>query len=159
MATSGGSVSILQILALSYSLAVGYDPNAFWQYDTTPPQLVQNGWAKANEAIPLYIDLQAKVTLQPWGAHRPSVFVGGGIRNDFYPDGGSVYFQPWQDTYTFRAGFQWGPLELQYRHTCYHPVTPYATLAYLDGATIPIPRSEGAIDDFSITFKGTIGGK
>lgn len=150
-------MNILQILAFSYALAFGYDPNAFWQYNTTPPQLIRNGWVKPNSSLPLYVDLQARVTLEPWGDQAPSLFVGGGIRNDFYQDGG-VNFLPWQDTYTFRAGFRWGPLELQYRHSCYHPVTPYATLVYLDGSTIPIPRSEGWIDDFTITFSGKIGG-
>ena len=150
-------MNLLSILIFSYSLSLGYDPGAFWLYDNTPPALIENGAPATNTSIPLYVDFQGEATLAPWGANRPELFAGGGIRDDFYPLS-LTSFDPLQDAYTFCGGLRWGPVTLQYRHTCYHPVTPYATLAYLGDYSIPIPKSEGSIDDFSITFSGKIGG-
>ena len=57
------------------------------------------------------------------------------------------------------VGLRWGPIEVRYSHACYHPVTPFASYMYLNGEAIPIPKAEGGIDDFSISFSGKIGGK
>ena len=150
-------MNLLSILIFSYSLTLGYDPSTIFAYNNISAHAIQNGAAAPNTSLPLYVNLQGDVAIAPWGESGFQIFAGGGIRDDFYPVAWDN-FDPWQDTFKFDAGLRWGPIELRYQHVCFHPVLPYSTVDFLDGAAVPVPHFEGSIDDFSITFSGKIGG-
>ena len=151
-------MNLLSILILSYSLSFGYDPSTIFAYNNITAWAIQNGQPAPNTSIPLYANLDGEVAIAPWGEHGLQMFAGGGIRDDFYPVNWHD-FDPWQDTYKFRAGLRWGPVTIAYQHVCFHPVMPYSTIDFLDGAAVPVPHFEGATDNFSITFSGKIGGR
>lgn len=68
----------------------------------------------------LYTSLDAKVTLGP-------AYLGGGMICYFTPDG-VLNFSPFQMTYLFNLGLNFGNVQLEFEHSCYHPEQPYATI-------------------------------
>jgi hypothetical protein len=140
-------MNLLQLLAFSYSLTLGANNGALWQYQ--PLDYVAINW-------PMEVDLRAEIGLGPF-------FIGGGTRTDFEMLAWNSY-DPTQDTYTFNSGFRFKvsreiEMETGYSHSCYHPRSTYSTIKYLTGQIIAVPRFEGAIDDFYIAVRGCIGGQ
>jgi hypothetical protein len=140
-------MSLLALLAFSYSLTLGANSGAFDNYTVDP---------STEQAImlPLFVDLQAEIQLGP-------VFIGGGIRDDFNPEAWNVY-NPLQNIYTIRGGlrFDLAPglqLEVGGQHDCYHPEAAYSTAALPTGETLALPRYEGALDTVYLTIRGRVG--
>jgi len=130
----------LALISLNYNITLGTYSGGFVQYQ--PLAYVDIG-------NPLFVNFGGDVQIGP-------VFMGGAIRTDFNMVSITNY-SPFQNTYTFNAGLRFGPVEVGYTHTCYHPSDPYYMQYILSNIAIPIPASEGAVDVFYVMVKGRIG--
>ena len=142
-------MGFLQALVFSYALTLGMSNGAFDQYQPGAMRMVEVN-------LPLYIDMQTELALGP-------AFIDGAVRVDFKPSTFPSFVQN-QNTYSVGGGLRFvlSPgltMEARYRHSCYHPTQPYSLVHYLEGETLAVPRYEGALDVFSITVKGRMGGK
>ena len=82
----------------------------------------------------LYTTLEASL-------HYKALYVGGAMDCYFTPLD-LTHFSPFQMTYIFRAGLESGNVKLEYEHSCFHPMQPYATII---GNEIK-PKYEGGYD-------------
>lgn len=82
----------------------------------------------------LYTTLEASV-------HYRALYIGGAMDCYFTPID-LMHFSPFQMTYVFKAGLESGNVKLEYEHSCYHPMQPYATII---GNEIK-PKYEGGYD-------------
>jgi len=90
-----------------------------------------NGWivyeddqyqAWVQDKPSFYTEMDAEILL------LDTIFVGGSVRTDVRP----VYidnYDPYWMTYSFTAGFRFGPVEGGFRHSCFHPIQTYAGLS------------------------------
>ena len=115
-------------LALIFSLELGLAPQVgVLQYE--PWQWDHKAWQIG------YTELQAEVEL------FNLLFAGGGVRTYITPAGG-LNFSPNSTIYDFRAGLRRGPVEIGWRHRCFHP-----TIAYLPVLDINVTGLEGGYDE------------
>lgn len=101
-----------QMLLLSAALETGFISGGVFNYhDRTLPD-----W---REVGALYTELDATVSYGP-------AYVGGGFVCYFTPVS-IVNYSPFQMTYLFNAGLDFGTVQLGYEHACFHPTNPYGT--------------------------------
>jgi len=84
----------------------------------------------------LYTTMDAKV-------QSGIVYVGGQMDSYFTPLRWNM-FSPFQMTFVFRAGLDFGNAEIGYEHSCFHPLNPLATAI---GYEIK-PKYEGGYNKF-----------
>lgn len=63
-------------------------------------------------------------------------------------------FAPNTTVYDFRAGLRRGPVELGWRHRCFHPTLPYLPLRDQQ-----ITGLEGSFDEIYLRLSGRVGGE
>jgi len=125
-------------LSLFFALELGLAPEiGVLQYQ--PPQAVISKYEIG------YTLLEAEVLL------FDLLFAGGGVRTYITPGNGWT-FAPNSTIYDFRAGLRRGPVELGWRHRCWHPTLPYLPLRDQH-----ITGLEGSFDELYIRFEGRIG--
>lgn len=101
-----------QMLILSAALETGFISGGAFNYnDRTLPV-----WRDVGA---LYTTLEAKVSYGP-------AYIGGEVETYFTPIAWNSY-SPFQMTYIFGAGLDFGKLKLGYEHSCFHPMNPYGT--------------------------------
>lgn len=124
------------ILTLLFALEAGIMPLNQW-IQTEPLQYVeQPGY---------YIQLDAEVVA--WD----HLFVGGWTETYMHRNEDKFNFDPLQQTYQFRAGVRFDPVEIGWEHICGpHPVHTYPDFEGMERAPF-----EGAYDKFYIRFEGT----
>lgn len=89
----------------------------------------------------LYTTMEAKV-------QSGAFYVGGQMDSYFTPLSWNTY-SPFQMTYVFRAGLDFGSIEAGYEHSCFHPINPLATAI---GYEIK-PKYEGGINKFFVRIE------
>ena len=89
---------------------------------------------------PIYTSVQTDIQ---WGP----VFLIGGIRTDmFILEWNST--TPFQNTWNTGAGLRFGPAEIGWKHTCFHPMAAYQWQGYQ-----VTPKWEGGIDEIYASLK------
>jgi len=101
-----------RILLLTFAVETGFISGGTWNYSKLNINWVDVGT--------LYVDLEAKGSICP-------LYIGGAISTYFTPKS-LVNYSPFQVTYEIGAGLQSKGATLGYRHVCYHPLQPYATI-------------------------------
>jgi len=127
-------------IALFFALELGIAPNiGVLQYE--PAAAVESEWEIG------YTQLEAEVLL------FDLLFAGGGVRTYITP-GNSWTLAPNTTVYDFRAGLRRGPVELGWRHRCFHPTLPYLPLRDQQ-----ITGLEGSFDEIYLRLSGRVGGE
>ena len=127
-------------LALIFALELGVAPNVgVLQYE--PRSHDYSRWEIG------YTELSAEVEL------FDLLFAGGGVRTYVTPAEG-LNFSPNTTVYDFRAGLRRGPVEIGWRHRCFHP-----TIAYLPLMDVQMAGLEGGYDELYLRFSGRVGGR
>jgi hypothetical protein len=98
--------------ALAFAIEAGFISGGIWNYSERNTQWVEVG--------ALYVDLEARGSLGP-------LYVGGAVSTHFTPTS-LINYSPFQNTYEIGAGLEFDGVTLGYRHACYHPLQPYATV-------------------------------
>ena len=91
--------------------------------------------------LPMYTEIGIEATA--WGF----VKVGGSVRTSVYMTGW-IGFSPVDAMYGVWAGVDLGKIRVEWRHFCYHPVSPYTTWF---GDAI-VPNYEGGYDEVRIVI-------
>lgn len=101
-----------QAILLSASLEAGIISGGVFNYSTRSMDWIDVG--------ALYTTLSANVNYK-------AMYVGGQMDSYFTPISIANY-APFQMTFVFRAGLDFGNVKLGYEHSCFHPMQPYATI-------------------------------
>ena len=125
-------------IALFFALELGIAPNiGVLQYE--PPAAAVSEWEIG------YTQLEAEVLL------FDLLFAGGGVRTYITPGSSGRTFAPNTTIYDFCAGMRRGPVEVGYRHRCFHPTLPYLPLRDQH-----ITGLEGSYDELYLRFETSI---
>lgn len=77
------------------------------------------------------------------------VFIHAAVNTQVLPDS-ITNFVPIENVYSLGAGLRLGPVELVYRHTCFHPQLPWS---FLPERGVLVPNYEGAYDTVFVKIK------
>lgn len=103
---------LFKILFLSVALETGFVSGGVFNYSTRSMNWIDVG--------ALYTTLSANVNYK-------ALYVGGQMDSYFTPISIANY-APFQMTFVFRAGLDFGNVKLGYEHDCFHPMQTYATI-------------------------------
>jgi len=121
-----------QALVFAASLEIGGMFGGVYNYPVTDPLTL----------IPIYATMTGEVE---WNG----LYVGGQM--DCYFLAIEVNnFQPFQNTYTFRAGYRNGHMTIGFEHICYHPMQTYYPLLITESEWKP--KFEGAVEKVFVRF-------
>lgn len=126
-------MNILSAIVLSGFLEVGAWNGGVVQYER--PDYFEASFFE----YPIYTEMDINATLKPFT-------IESSIRCDMYMNGLTTY-EPFQNTYTIGARFDFGNMRMGYSHTCFHPMQAYAFVR----DTI-MPRFEGYTNNIYIRF-------
>jgi hypothetical protein len=121
---------LFQILLLSAALETGFVSGGTFNYSANDEKWLDIG--------ALYASLSVQATYKAF-------YIGGQMDSYFTPTS-IVNYNPFQMTFVFRAGFDFGNVRLGYEHSCFHPMQAYATII---GNEIK-PKYEGGYNKFFI---------
>jgi len=125
-------------IALFFALELGVAPNiGVLQYE--PADFIVSEWQIG------YTQMEAEVEF--FGL----LFAGGGVRTYITPGSGWT-FAPNTTVYDFGAGLRRGPLEVGWRHRCFHPTFPYQPVFEQQFSGL-----EGSYDEVYIRLEGKVG--
>ncbi len=122
-----------QALLLSAALEAGLLSGGVYNYG--------NYNAKMGMIDAMYTTLSATASLGP-------AYAGGAMECYFTPLALTA-FKPFQMTFIFNAGLDFGNLKIGYEHSCFHPMNPYATI--FDNEIKP--KYEGGYDKFFVRIE------
>ena len=130
---------MLEILSFLFFVEVGYMPQS--QVLTYIAPYCEEA---VNTGQQFYTELGA--TVFAWDI----LYVGGSVRTHVWPVGGGSFW-PHKADYLFRLGVKLGIVEIGFRHTCKHAVTPFQreNLVTVDEVH----------EEIFIRFEGKVGGK
>jgi len=122
-----------QTLILSAILETGFVSGGIFNYSSENKAWVDVG--------ALYTTLEAKAEYQ--------CFYLGGNMDCYFTPTSIVNYMPFQMTYGVQAGLNFKHFQIGYEHSCFHPMTPYATIF---GNEIK-PKYEGAYNKVFLRWK------
>jgi len=120
-------------LLLTAALEAGFLSGGLYNYST-----INQDWEGIGA---LYTSVEVK-------AQYKNAYIGGQIDSYFTPATWIDYI-PFQTTFIFKAGLDFGNFQLGYEHSCFHPMQPYATVI---GNEIK-PKYEGGYNKFFVRIE------
>ena len=99
-------------LLFSAALETGFVSGGIYNYSMRNIDFIDIG--------ALYTSLSAQVSYK-------ALYIGGQMESYFTPVN-IINYSPFQMTFLFRAGLDFGNVKLGYEHSCFHPMQPYATI-------------------------------
>lgn len=125
-------------LALFFALELGIAPNiGVLQYQ--PEAAIASEWEVG------YTQLETELEL------FNLLFIGGGVRTYITPGSSGRTFTPNTTVYDFCTGLRRSPIEIGWRHRCFHPTVPYLPVFQQQ-----ITGLEGGYDEIYLRFEGRI---
>jgi hypothetical protein len=129
----------MSFLAFIFAVELGWLPaGGFAAYQA--PEFIE-------PAGSFYTDLQAGVVA--WN----HFYITGGLKTYAWKQGTEWTFWPHSTLYDFGAGLLWGPVQVGWRHFCFHPVMPCSILYDAE------LKAEGAWDEVFVKVNVKVGGR
>jgi len=103
---------LFKVLLLSVALETGFISGGIFNYSDQNQKWLDVG--------ALYTSLFAQASYK--------MFYIGGQMDSYFTPISIVNYAPFQMTFVFRAGLDFGNVKLGYEHDCFHPMQTYATI-------------------------------
>ena len=130
-------------LALLFAVEIGWMPQGtFMMYDKIPNDYYRREAAVLDNSF--FTELEAELLF------FNMIYIGGGVRTIIYKSMEGYDFDPQAANFDFNLGLKYGPIDIFFRHYCYHPI-----IAYMYQYETKL-NWEGGYSELGIRIKGRI---